>query len=169
MINQKYLILLIICCFSLILFTKCTHKNNSTTIYLVRHAEKDTTNKGEDPPLIMEGYERAIRIVDLLGEVPFASIWSTPYQRNINTVQPLAKKQKLTIQHYEWYNWYEEVNQLKNESGNHLICGHGDNLIPMIVFLNGASPIAELGHHDYSTIFKLEITPDTCIVEWIKF
>jgi broad specificity phosphatase PhoE len=171
MLNSKsiYSLLSIIFC-GVVLLSSCNfEEEDSTVLYLVRHAEKDTTDKSENPPLIEEGYERAQLLLELLGKEKFSSILSTPYDRNINTVLPLATQQGLTIQEYEWYNWHEDIDQLKTKKGTFLVCGHGDNLIPMITHLNGLPPIENLGHNDYSNIFKVTVKKDTSVVEWMKF
>lgn len=149
--------------------TKTTSDEKSTIIYLVRHAEKDTTDKSDNPALTKEGEDRALKLLELIGNQPFKSIWSTPYQRNINTVKPIAEQQNITIQHYEWHEWKEEINSIKNTGNAHIVCGHGDNLVHMIEHLNGTPPLPKVGSHDYSNIFKLEVLSDTCFVEWIKY
>ena len=62
------------------------------TIVLVRHAEKDTTVAGSDPPLSAAGRLRADELARLIGDTPLHAIYSTPYQRTRQTVTPLAAR-----------------------------------------------------------------------------
>jgi hypothetical protein len=59
----------------------------TTTIILVRHAERDP---GLDPPLNAEGFVRASRLAQALGENGVTAIYATDYLRNRQTAEPLA-------------------------------------------------------------------------------
>jgi hypothetical protein len=66
----------------------------TTTIILVRHAERDP---GLDPPLNAEGLTRANRLAQALGENGVTAIYSTDYLRNRQTAEPLATRLGLTV------------------------------------------------------------------------
>lgn len=68
-----------------------------TTIYLVRHAEKDL---GHDPLLLPKGSERADRLREILKNTELAAVFSTNTKRTIATAQPTADDQDLQIQQY---------------------------------------------------------------------
>jgi Histidine phosphatase superfamily (branch 1) len=59
----------------------------TTTIILVRHAERDP---GLDPPLNAEGFVRANRLAQALGENGVTAIYATDYLRNRQTAEPIA-------------------------------------------------------------------------------
>jgi hypothetical protein len=50
-----------------------------------------------------------------------------------------------------------------------LICGHGDNLLPMIEYLNGKRPQESLGPHEYDKIFKVDYFKNSAVVTVIKY
>jgi len=154
-----------------LLFTSvsCNQKQTETTLYLVRHAEKDTLDKGENPPLIEEGYQRAERLKDVLKNEGIEQVYSTKYDRNLNTVKPLLDLLKKEAQIYDWYDYHSSVDAIKVAGKTTVLCGHGDNLLPIISHLNGKPPYASLGHNDYDNLFKLTILSDTTLVEVIKF
>jgi len=147
----------------------CEQKESFTTIYLVRHAEKDTLFKGDNPPLIEKGLQRAERLKDILKGEGIQRIYSTKFERNINTVSPLSQELNIEVQRYDYYNYHSRMDELKNARLTALICGHGDNLLPIIKYLNGKSPVESLGHNAYDNLFKLRISADTTFVEVIKF
>lgn len=149
--------------FAFILLGACNKKES--IIYFVRHAEKDLNDTTENPALTNKGVERALKIKFLLKDVHFDDIFSTKYDRNLNTVQPLADYQGLTIKQYEWYNWHSMIEDLNGKSGNFLICGHGDNILPMIEALGGKTKIKELGHHEYDKMFIVKKTDSNTEVE----
>lgn len=147
----------------------CTEKNIHQTIYLVRHAEKDTTFKGDNPPLIMKGLERAQLLQQIMDSVKLSAVYSTKYERNLSTVQPILDAQQLELNIYEWHNWQAELDEILSSNGQFLICGHGDNLLPMIEYLGGDKPVDNLGHNEYDNLFKVDRTNNKVKVEVINF
>ena len=70
----------------------------STTVLLVRHAEK--TSAATDPPLSVAGKARARVLAHVAGSAGVNAIYHTQFQRTQQTVKPLAVAQGLTpIQH----------------------------------------------------------------------
>ena len=62
-----------------------------TTIYFIRHARTDYTVKDEvNRPLTHEGIESALRVKAFLSEVDIDLIYSSPYQRTVDTIKPYA-------------------------------------------------------------------------------
>ncbi len=157
----------------LLLFLSC--QDQSTTLYLVRHAEKEENNtmqnQNEDPPLTLEGEQRAEKLKKLLADVSIDAVYSTSYQRNMNTVEPLAIDKNLSIQNYEWHQWSPMIEEIlvSYQGKTVVICGHGDNLLPMIEYLDGKRPQESLGTHEYDKIFKVERQGDTALVEVIEY
>src|SRR6266850_4918337 len=66
--------------------------DSTTTILLVRHAEKDTKVLGSDPPLNAAGILRAQELARVLADARIDAIYVTPYQRNRQTALPLATR-----------------------------------------------------------------------------
>lgn len=98
-----------------------------TLIYLVRHAqcignvEKRLTGY-HDYELTEEGKIQAQNLAEYLRDVKFDCIFSSPFKRTVNTVQPIAEMQGLEIEiyrdlsemnfgSYDGYTW-EEVDKL---------------------------------------------------------
>ncbi|MEX2483746.1 MAG: histidine phosphatase family protein [Brumimicrobium sp.] len=155
---------------SLILLFGCSeNKVEETTIYLVRHAEKDTTVEHDNPPLIVTGKARAEKLARELKDEDITYIFSTKYDRNKNTVLPLSLSKDLNIDIYNWNKWQPMIDSLKTISGTHVICGHGDNLLPMIDELGGKVKIKSLGHNEYDKMFKVNIKKDTVKTETIVY
>lgn len=155
---------------SLIFISACTSHTESTIFYLVRHAEKDLTDTTDNPALTKEGYERAEKLKNELKEIQINGIFSTSFQRNINTVKPLAESKNLSISTYEWTVWQPMLDTLSTKKGeSFVICGHGDNLLPMITYLGAQKPFEELGKHDYDNIFKVILSEKKSEVEVMKY
>jgi 2,3-bisphosphoglycerate-dependent phosphoglycerate mutase len=144
----------------LFFFALISCDQEAAIIYFVRHAEKDLTDTTDNPPLTTEGLERADRLVNFFENVQFDAIYSTRYDRNINTVKPLASDRNLPIRNYEWHDWQPMLDSITSTPGKmYLICGHGDNILPMIEYLGAPRPMDELGSHEYDKIFRVIHSP----------
>lgn len=66
----------------------------TTTIILIRHAERDP---GTDPPLNAEGVVRANALIEVLKENGVTAIYSPDVLRNRQTVDPLAAHLGITV------------------------------------------------------------------------
>lgn len=65
-------------------------------IYLIRHARADWS-PGEDRSLSAEGGWKAQELADQLSVHPIEAVYSSPYRRAIQTVQPLADRLGLEV------------------------------------------------------------------------
>lgn len=73
----------------------------TSTYYLIRHAEKDRTDPtNKNPHLTEAGHERALKWKKVLSSIEFDHIYSTDYHRTIETVTPIAEAQNLDIEFY---------------------------------------------------------------------
>ena len=72
------------------------------TFYVVRHAKagsgRDWTSDDRKRPLSKKGMKQAEGLVALLEPSPITAIFSSPYLRCVQTVEPLARKRKLETQ-----------------------------------------------------------------------
>lgn len=131
-----------------------------TTIWLVRHAEKQTAEmSGADPALSDIGNHRAADLAKVLKRYPINTIYSTNYKRTLSTAAPFATELKLTPVVYDARDLAAiAAKALQDNKGKQvLIVGHSNTLIPVIKALNAEVPFAELTDNDYDMIFKVVI------------
>lgn len=100
--------------------------------YLTRHAEKDTTIKG-DPPLTEAGFERATKIADIMRGTRVDAIYSTMTLRTLYTVDSLADIKAMTVLPYDNKTLKPSLQAIKtNTDFNRIfVVGHS-NTIPAI-------------------------------------
>src|SRR5581483_6564110 len=72
------------------------------TFYVVRHAKAgsrvDWTGDDRKRPISPKGERQAARIVEQFQKVAVTAVYSSPYLRCVQTVEPLAKSRKLEVQ-----------------------------------------------------------------------
>lgn len=135
-----------------------------TTIYIVRHAEKvttDTTN--QDPVLTAEGEARAKALAAYLDGKPVDAIYSTKYKRNSLTVKPLADARKLQVNTYEAHDFEALKKQvLQQHAGKTVVVvGHSNTILPLVEAFGAQKPFAEVADSKYDHIFKVTIKADS--------
>jgi broad specificity phosphatase PhoE len=129
---KKFLLALSVALFTL----SCTpvpEETTVTTFYLIRHAEKDRSEGvGNDPQLTEEGLKRAQRWAEVLGLEPLDAVYSTDYQRTLQTAAPAAKTNELEIVFYDPNAFDAQTWIAKHKGQRVLIVGHS-NTTPMLV------------------------------------
>ncbi|MEN9549158.1 MAG: hypothetical protein RIR12_1749 [Bacteroidota bacterium] len=137
------------------------------TIYIVRHAEKETGNEmgtmkpAADPPLSYEGNERALLLKQILGSKNVKHIFSTNTLRTISTAKPLKELYVgLPIQLYSsktdsLTGFANKVKALKK--GNVLIVGHSNTVDDIVNTIAGVKHVAaDLKDVEYDNLFILK-------------
>ncbi len=61
------------------------------TVIVVRHAEAEAMQPGGDPVLTADGRARALELARVLGDTSLHAVYSTHYQRNRQTAEPLPR------------------------------------------------------------------------------
>ena len=112
----------------------------TTTIILLRHAEKDTAVAGStmmkaDPPLSKDGELRAASLPEVLRSYKPDMIYSTNYIRTKATVTPLAQKFNKEILLYDPRNLPALEEQLRQMKGKTIIVAGHSNTTPALVNL----------------------------------
>ncbi len=129
---MKYVLVAI---FSLMLIVS---KAQPTTIILLRHAEKDTTQANAmmmqaDPPLTKTGEARAIQLLAVLKAYQPDIIYSTNYSRTKSTVTPLAQKFGKEIVIYNPADLPKFAEELRLQKGKTLVVAGHSNTTPALV------------------------------------
>lgn len=139
------------------------YAQKTTKIWVVRHAEKDTSDpKDRDPDLSPVGKERAEALAKYLKGVKLDSIFSTNYKRTKLTGYPTADKIGLAIKTYDPAAQKEFAQGLiKNAQGKKmLIIGHSNTVQEILVAFGATKPVKELTDDDYDYIFTLTLKGD---------
>jgi 2,3-bisphosphoglycerate-dependent phosphoglycerate mutase len=132
----------------------------TTKIWIVRHAEKDTSNAiDNNPGLSAEGEIRAVALLKKLKGAGVDSIFATTYKRTRLTGFPLADKIGLPITTYDVANPKQFAeNLLKNAGGKKLlIIAHSNTVLPLIVAFGAKPEIEKIEENDYDCLFEVTL------------
>ncbi|WPP50817.1 SixA phosphatase family protein [Catalinimonas niigatensis] len=149
-----------VCLLSLFLVYACQPVQEvSTTIFLVRHAEKDTTMDTEDPPLTEKGQKRAVNLWENLDVDSVHALYSTDYNRTQATLEPLSAQFNLPINIYEAHDFEGFANELREKHSGQtvVVSGHSNTILPIIEALGATPPLDSIGEQEYDHIFTVEI------------
>jgi 2,3-bisphosphoglycerate-dependent phosphoglycerate mutase len=125
--NKPILIFLLF--FVSLSYSQVVNDLNCTSIYLIRHAEKERKNiNDKNPHLNSKGLIRAEKWNSFFKNIKFDAVYSTDYFRTKETAKPiLSESQKLTIYNPSSIN-YDDFMEL-NKGKIVLVVGHS-NTIP---------------------------------------
>lgn len=134
-------------------------ESKTTTYYLIRHAEKDQSDKtNRDPHLTEEGQERANNWATVLKDVNFDMVYSTDYNRTKETATPTAKANELEITYYDPRNMNPKEFMDQTEGKTVLIVGHS-NTTPMFTnALLGEKKYDQISEDNNSNLYIVTVT-----------
>lgn len=128
----------------------------ATTVWIVRHAEKDVSKPGDaDPPLSLAGLNRAKALADYIGAIKPDVVFSTPYKRTMQTASGFSSKPKI----YDPKALKKLVDTVINryKGKNVLIIGHSNTVLETIEAFGEKRPVEKLSEEDYDYIFRLRV------------
>lgn len=132
--------------------------NSITTFILVRHAEKDLTQSTNDPDLSPEGKERAEKLLALLKNADITDIFSTPYKRTTQTVQPLASGLNMEVKHYQRMDSAVFENMIENNPGGKIVvAGHSNTIPELLNYFTGSQQYKVMGEGEYGRLFIVSV------------
>jgi 2,3-bisphosphoglycerate-dependent phosphoglycerate mutase len=140
-----------------------------TTLILVRHAEKDTSNKADkDPHLTKVGQDRAEKLKDILTglvELFRFQVFTTDKQRAIETAAPTVNyctqlsKGTFRAQIYEYSKAQELVSYIQDYGKGKvlLVVGHTNNIPTILNHYTASNQYKTIPETDYSSMYIMNI------------
>lgn len=144
--------------------------NASTTIILVRHAEKfkdPADPRNSNPPLSPEGHARAQQLAQLLGDACVDTVFTSDLDRTKQTAAPLieqaaARRLQVSTRTYPATSTPASIARLVKDVGpGHtiLVVGHS-NHVPGILKELGGWQIPEMGEDEFDRIYVATVRTD---------
>lgn len=139
--------------FFYLLLTSFSSVAHNYSIYLVRHAEKLSDSK--NPALTVCGKSRAKQLASLLSKTNITQIYSTHYQRTMQTATPLAHQNKIPIKNYNPKYLKQLSLQLQQRKENTLVVGHSNTTSQLATLLTKQA-IEALSEQDYQQLYQIQ-------------
>jgi len=146
----------------------------TTTIYLIRHAEK--ADNSADPGLSEAGKERVQKWVSYFKGKDVEYNYYTPAKRSLDTAIPIATALEFvpnitTNRQFEIYEGsnisLKEIAE-KHKGKNMLVVGHS-NTIPMIInTMLGKNTYKDIPEDEYGNLYIITITGDKITHQLVK-
>ena len=132
----------------------------STTILVVRHAEK-AVEPAADPPLTAAGAARAEALSELLRDVGIRAVIATQFVRTRSTGEPMAKKLGLVVEPMDaraptHMRMVADSVLTKHRGQTILVVGHS-NTVPGIIAALGAPQPAAICDSEYDNLFVVTV------------
>lgn len=145
--------LLSTCC---VLLTLLLCSCSTTTVYIVRHAEKvDETDSTDLSPA---GRQRAIALADTLANRGIDSIFTTPFRRTHQTAEPLAKRMNVRIVDYPSKPVEAIVSRVSNvRDKTVLVVGHSNTILEIARGLGAKPTLAKIESGDFDNLLLVRI------------
>lgn len=129
---------------------------STTTVYIVRHAEK--LNETDTSDLTPAGYARAAVFAQTLANRGIDSIFSTPYRRTRQTAQALAKRIGVPVTDYPAKPAEAIVNRINAiRRKTVLVVGHSNTILEIARGLGAKPAMTKIESGDFDNLFRLRI------------
>jgi 2,3-bisphosphoglycerate-dependent phosphoglycerate mutase len=128
----------------------------TTVVFVVRHAEVEAGND-PDPPLSVQGRERAARLATVLSKARpvrgLDAIFASEFRRAHQTVTPLSERLALPVNIVPSSTWGDLAKRITREHRGEyvLVAGSANNIPQLVEALSGTS--VTLGEDEYNTLF----------------
>ena len=135
----------------------------STTIVLVRHAEKEL-GAISDAPLSPEGEQRADRLANMFGDTQrfgrLGKIYVTNTRRTQQTAMRLSQRLGLVSEVVDAKIDSKELAHRvldENRGGRVLVVGHSNTVPELVHILSGAESVPSIGEDEYDTMYVVTV------------
>jgi phosphohistidine phosphatase SixA len=140
--------------------------NNDYTLYLVRHAEKQT-DQGRDPDLTTAGEHRSQRLATWFQDKDVQDIWSSDYKRTQGTAKPLVDSSGLDLRIYDPRDLVSLSSQLAQIKHNAVIVGHSNTTPDLARALCGCE-IDDMDESEYDRLIVISVIDDKTRVQTLR-
>jgi 2,3-bisphosphoglycerate-dependent phosphoglycerate mutase len=144
-----------------LLFSNFSALAQKTTIWVVRHAEKEVSAPdapNPDPNLSQDGKERAIALAKVLKRENIKAIYVTPTKRSSQTAKPLAVQAHILPRIYtDTIKPFAKALLNNFKGAKVLVVGHSNTVMPILDAFGADMPLDKLSEEDFDMIFKVTI------------
>ncbi|MCB9354573.1 MAG: histidine phosphatase family protein [Lewinellaceae bacterium] len=131
--------------------------DTATTFIVLRHAE--TTGIGSNPDLSPSGHARADELRRVLSNVPLSAVFSTSFNRTLQTAQPVAQEKSLSVALYDPFapDAFADATLANYHAGAVLVVGHSNTVPSLLNVLTGTNAWSNLPDTEYDNLFLVTV------------
>lgn len=134
-------------------------KDTITTFFLIRHAEKNRTDSAnKNPQLNEKGLKRAENWNHFFSSFNINAVYSTNYNRTLQTVAPTAKAHNLEVTFYNPFTIDVEKLKSDNKGKTVLIVGHSNTIPHLVNKLINKEIYTDIDDHINSNLYIITIS-----------
>jgi len=169
---MKNMILIVACLVANVIWAQ----SETTTIYLVRHAEK--ADASADPDLSEAGKARAKKWGEYFEDKNIGIYFSTPYKRTTNTAAIISSFVSAlpvpgTTRAFQMRGYDPAALSLQkladdNKGKNIVVVGHSNTIPAQINTLIGEKKYADIPESEFGNLYIIKVTGDTVTHELVK-
>ena len=150
-------------------FVTISYGQEVTTYYLIRHAEKDLSDKSNRNPHLTEvGKVRAQAWKTIFKEVTFDKIYSTGYHRTQETAAPTAEDHQLNVEDYDPRNLYSPNFKKATQGKTVLVVGHSNTTPYLANKISGVQNYADIDERIHGNLYIIQCIGDTVTTQLLS-
>lgn len=130
-------------------------QDKATTIYLIRHAEKADATANTN--LSIAGNQRAKNWAKHFAGKKIAAVYSTDYNRTIQTATPIAKQFGVEVQKYNHREFDLKKLAADNPGNIIVVVGHSNTIPGYVNSALGKQEFNEIDEGEFGTLFEVVI------------
>lgn len=129
-----------------------------TTVYLIRHAEKDRTDlENPDPELNQKGLGRAMHWAEIFNDIALDLVYSTDFERTSMTAAPVSIKKDIPTEYYDPKSIDIQDFKRKILGKQVLVVGHSNTIPEMVNSLLGDTIYTQMEDTDNGSLFIVNL------------
>lgn len=139
----------------LVVFQVSVAQSETTTIYLIRHAEK--AKSSQNPELSEEGLKRAVRWAKYFQKIKIDFFYTTLTRRTQMTCSTIATSKQKDMIFYDTSNFSLKEIIEKHPGKTILLVGHSNTIPKMINRLLEEEIYLQINENEYGILFTITI------------
>lgn len=141
-----------------------------TTYYFIRHAEKDRSDAAnKNPNLTDQGKKRAQDWATILKDIELDAVYSTNYNRTMQTAAPTAKDHNLEVLDYDPRTLYSDDFKKETLGKTTLVVGHSNTTPAFVNTILKEKKYENIDDRNNGNLYVVTIVGETKEVKLLHF
>lgn len=141
-----------------------------TTYYFIRHAEKDRSDPtNKNPELTAKGIHRAQQWAFILEDINIDAVYSTDYNRTLQTAMPTAQSRDLEVLKYDPHTLYADSFKEATQGLSVLVVGHSNTTPAFVNAVLKEKRFENIDDSNNGSLYILTIIGNTKNVQLLHF